>query len=174
MDDYFIYMKTLRPLQVLIYAAFIFISVINCSCNAKKEESTSPAAATDLPSIPISLIDGTKTSVNNLTGNVGVILFQPDCDHCQNEAKDILNNINAFKNYQLYFISSAPTLEIVKFAKDYNLHDQANIKFAHSESQHIVDSYGSIPAPSFYLYRGGKLIQSFNGEVAIEVVIKYL
>ena len=112
--------------------------------------------------------------VNKLPGNVALVLFQPDCDHCQREAEQIRLNLEGFKDYKLYFISSAPMPEITRFAEQYKLVNLNNVVFARTEAQNVIKAFGPIEAPSIYLYKKGSLIESFNGEVAIEVVLKYI
>jgi hypothetical protein len=41
--------------------------------------------------------------------------------------------------------------------------------------QSIIDGFGPIPAPSLYVYsEKGELLHNFEGEMEIDVVIKYL
>lgn len=125
------------------------------------------------PDLPITLLDGAKTNANRLKGNIVLIMFQPDCDHCQREAEQISAHLQAFTKYTMYFVSSASAAEISKFAKEYKL-QKPGILFGRAEGNHVVKAFGPIEAPSLYIYVDGKEVQSFNGEVAIEVVIKYL
>lgn len=163
---------------------FIFLIGFFLSCSGgeksdqKKavanEEQRMSIAQNDLPTLMLTLQNGTTISAKDLKGRVALILFQPDCDHCQREAQEIQKNITGFEDVQLYFISSASMNEIIQFAKDYKLKG-SNIHLAVTTVKEILDSYGPIDAPSIYLYGdGGTLIQSFNGEVAIEVVLKYI
>jgi peroxiredoxin len=131
--------------------------------------------ASDLPSFEITLLSGTKTPVNKLTGKIALVLFQPDCDHCQREAEQIRQNLPGFKDFKIYFISSASAPEIDRFAKEYKLSAVPNVFFGQTSAQNIVNAFGPIEAPSIYLYSAsGSLIEKFNGEVAIEVVLKYI
>lgn len=156
------------------------------SCTSKEQakpeiiEKTERAPKTvarksDLPAMNLFMLDGNRLSAKDLQGKVALILFFPDCDHCQREAADIYRNIEGFKNYQLYFISSATADEISAFAKDYKLAGLPNVFFGRTEIKDVLDNFGAIETPSLYLYGdAGELIQSFNGEVAIEVVLKYI
>lgn len=156
-------MKRLTPLPILLIA---FACVINVMAQKLQNE---------LPSFEAKMMDGKTLRIDELTGKVALVLFQPDCDHCQREAQDIKRNLSGFKDYQLYFISSASDKEIASFAKEYGLAGVKNVFFGRTEAPNIVEAFGPIEAPSLYLYsREGKLIHSFNGEVAIEVVLKYI
>jgi peroxiredoxin len=165
-------------MRIILSNFLLILLVIGCSNGSKDQANTDasiPNQENEFPSFDIEFIDGTKQSVKKLTGKVALILFQPDCDHCQREAQDIKRNLTGFKGYKLYFISSASKEENRKFSKDYGLDTFNNVFFAHTASQNIVNAFGPIDAPSLYLYGiDGKLIQAFNGEIAIEVVLKYI
>lgn len=163
----------------IIILSFLAITVgfhLSCSAPQKKEADKLMPIQNNLPPLKLKNLDGSMLDVQSFLGKKTIlILFQPDCDHCQNEAQQIAKRLSAFASYTLYFISSAPNVEVEKFSHDYNLADQPNIHFALTESQSIIDSYGPIPAPSIYIYsKEGSLLNSFNGEMEMDVVIKYL
>jgi peroxiredoxin len=160
----------------ILIAGILSLAVIICCSNASSQkEPLSEQTKTDLPNLKIQLNDGSAVSVKDLPGKVALILFFPDCDHCQREAAQIQKNITGFKDYTLYFISSANFEEINHFATTYQLQNYKNVVFARAESQNVIDMFGPIETPTLYLYdKNGKLIESFSGEVAIEVVLKYI
>jgi peroxiredoxin len=157
----------------LLSVALLFVTLIICCSNVGSE---APAQTrSDLPRLDIQLKDGSKVSVQQLPGKVALILFFPDCDHCQREAAQIQKNISGFKDYTLYFISSASFEDINHFATTYQLANYKNVVFARTESKNVLDAFGPIETPTIFLYdKNGKLIETFSGEVAIEVVLKYI
>ena len=106
-------------------------------------------------------------------GNV-FVLFQPECDHCQEEAIQIEQRLQEFRNYTLYFISSAPMEQIDGFARNFGLHEKENVKFAWTSTQGVLDHYGPIPTPSVYVYADGRLRQSFKGQTPVDTILKSL
>jgi peroxiredoxin len=156
----------------LIYSCLLFVTVLVCSSNTSKQAEESQSK---LPPLEIQLNDGSKVSVKNLPGKIALILFFPDCDHCQREAAQIQKNITGFKDYTLYFISSAPFEDINHFATTYQLQNYKNVVFARSEAKNVIEAFGPIETPTIYLYnKDGGLIETFSGEIAIEVVLKYI
>jgi peroxiredoxin len=132
-------------------------------------------AQSDLPVLPMEMTDGTKISSKDLEGKVALILFFPDCDHCQREAAQIQKNIAGFKDYTLYFITSAGFDEIRHFASTYQLQNYKNVKFARAEAKDVIKAFGPVETPSIFLYdKDGKLIETFTGEIAVEVILKYI
>ena len=123
----------------------------------------------------IRLLDQTEVNLKNLTGKVVLIFFQPDCDHCQREALQVAQNITAFKNATLYFISSDAAEKIERFSKEYNLYGKGNIFFGNTSTESVLRNFGPIATPSIYIYSDDqRLIKAFNGEVAISEVFRYL
>lgn len=161
---------------------FILFTLVVC-CSSTKESKTETEGdsqfnegfETDLPALDLSLRDGSSVSAKTLSGKVALIFFFPDCDHCQREAAQIQKNIAGFKDYTLYFISSAPFPEIDHFATTYQLSNYKNVVFARAESQQVVEVLGPIETPTILLYdKNGILIETFTGEVAVEVILKYI
>ncbi|MEM6842694.1 MAG: redoxin domain-containing protein [Bacteroidota bacterium] len=127
-----------------------------------------------LPDLPMTTTKGTQINAQSLEGKVVLILFQPDCDHCQREAEDIHEHLDAFGEYSIYFVANAPIKDIQKFARDYRLNEQANIFFAYAELQPILDNFISIPTPSLYIYSNQQLVKAFEGETPIEKILEHL
>jgi peroxiredoxin len=158
-------------LMIKIFLAIVgSIALMICCSNSIDKASTA-----DLPELAIKLKDGSRVNVKNLPGKIALILFFPDCDHCQREAAQIQKNIAGFKDYNLYFISSANFEDINHFAQTYQLANYKNVFFAKAEAQDVIKAFGPIETPTIYLFdKTGKMIETFSGEVAIEVVLKYI
>ncbi len=129
-----------------------------------------------LPNLPLLTTEGTRMNTQTVAGKVVLVLFQPDCDHCQREAEAIREHLNAFAEYSLYFITYAPMADIEQFAQDYQLDAYDNIFFAFAEVQPILDNFGLIPdslaLPSTLDEQ--QLVKAFEGETPIEEILKYL
>ena len=164
-------MKKLTPLHTLLVCLLLF-----SACSTKQEEKKVPATATNqLINLTITTPAGEQISLRNLEGKNMFIFFNADCDHCQREATEIHDHLESFKDYSLYFISSDSPADQQKFAKDYNLADEANVFFGRTEPMFIYQTVGSIPTPSLYIYNEERrLIKQFNGETPIAEVIRVL
>jgi peroxiredoxin len=141
----------------------------------KSDAGVDTLANSEIPDLIITFEDGQIQSARSLKGKMLLILFQPDCDHCQREAVDFRNNMEHFKNIPIYFVSAAPIDEVKKFAEEYKLSQFSNIKWGTTTVSNILSSFGAIDAPSVYLYdEQSKLVHNFNGEVAVEVIVRSL
>lgn len=160
--------------KVLTFVLIVFLSA--CTRIEKKEQKEEVnEVVNDYPNLTIQLTDGSVINGKSLSGELLFILFQPDCDHCQHEAQEIEENIAAFRDHTLYFISSSPIEEIKKFATEYKLAGIPNVRFGWTTTQSIINNFGPIQTPSVYIYSAqGKLIKHFNGQVAIGEILRYL
>src|SRR5688572_15396456 len=132
---------------------FSLIAVLISACKTeKKNEPPTASRANDLPAMLITKLDGTSVNAKNLAGKTILILFFPDCDHCQREAKAIQEHLESFGEYNLYFISTASTPEVGKFSVDYGLSGNTNVHFATTTVQQVLDNFGPVDAPSLYIY----------------------
>lgn len=177
----YLYPLPLLPNAIIMYKIFFLMLLATAANSCSKEqkensESTAPVAQTvnEYPDIILTLADGGESRAKDLKGNNVFVLFQPDCNHCQEEAIQIEQRLEAFKNYTLYFISSAPLDQINAFARDFKLNEKANVRFAWSSTQGVLDFYGPIQTPSVYIYSQGKLKRSFNGQTDIESILNAL
>lgn len=165
-------MKTFKTIIALTLAVALGIG-----CQKKEEKvETAPVvqqASNDLPAMPITFLDGTTIQAKSITGSFILVLFQPDCDHCQREAQEFQKNLAAFNNYTLFFVSSVGLPETEAFAKQYGLSGQPNIKFGTTAVENVLNNFGAISAPSIYIYNGsGKLVKKFNGETDIQQILE--
>ncbi|MDB5261303.1 MAG: hypothetical protein JWQ14_584 [Adhaeribacter sp.] len=133
---------------------------------------TAVEASTDLPALPLIKLDGTPLMANNLSGKTVLFFFQPDCDHCQRETVQIRENLAAFRDYKVYFITNAGLPELRKFSQDYKIAFEPNFTFAQATIENILNTVGPMDSPSLFIYSNeGQLVKAFNGETPIEQIL---
>ncbi len=168
-------MKKISFLLLLLLVVTTPVFPVEDMANSKATHQPLQFARNDLPDLPLLQTDGQKINTKELEGKVVLVLFQPDCEHCQREAVQIREHLEAFEGYTLYFITYAPMVEISRFAKDYGLNRNDNIFFAYADVQDILKSFGSVPTPSMYIYSGHKqLVKTFKGETPITKILPYI
>ncbi len=168
------------------YLLYLCILVLLPACNNQSEEkrraaenmpeeNVSEGITNDLPDMPVRMTSGTFRQMNQVRGKSIIVLFQPDCDHCQREATAMKENLEGFSTYQVYYISSASPQELQEFAVAYGLDTAPNFHFGTTDVVNIIDKFGSIPVPSVYIYsENGKLQKEFIGETPIEEILQAL
>ncbi len=171
--DVFYNMKKITSIALIIIEASIFFC---CGASAdKKVEKIEAQIPNDLPNMTIAFLDGSQIHAKKLEGKTVIILFFPDCDHCQREAIEIQKELASFKDYTIYFLTTAERQETGKFAIDYRLNDVKNVKFGFITVNDVLSNFGAVSTPSLYIYSNEhKLVQKFNGETQIEQVLKYI
>jgi thiol-disulfide isomerase/thioredoxin len=133
-----------------------------------------PPVINDVPMLSINGTDGSSVYLPDVKENSVLIFFSPDCDHCQNEAKQISDRKQIFKNYEVYFISAEPMDSISKFAIDYNLL-QSNFHFAQADPLLVYKTVGDMPSiPVIHIYNNKRLVKKLEGEVRLEEIMKFL
>jgi len=152
------------------------LHLITFGCSSRTEEKTdgTTGEVNEYPNILLTLTTGEEVGAKTLQGKNVFMLFQPDCDHCQEEAVQIEQRLEEFDGYVIYFISSSPIEQITAFADNFNLNDKKNVQFAQSSTEGVLKHYGPIQTPSVYIYSAGKLKKSFNGQTDIENILNAL
>ena len=142
---------------------YVFLVILLAGCGSKPN---------DLPEVPVKLIDGSSIDISDLEGKTILVLYQPGCDHCQDAAVSMEQNRSAFDDYQVYFISSSPIVANQQFALQYKLINAPNFHFGTTLVDYILEKFGSIPTPSFYIYTDqGMLEAEFIGETDVMKII---
>jgi peroxiredoxin len=161
--------------QKIFYSLFIFhLMVIACSSKKERHVDAATHQVNEYPNITLTLENGGTLPAREMKGKNLFVLFQPDCDHCQEEAAHFEERLGDFKDYTLYFISSSPMENIMNFAKTFNLDAKENVKFAWTSTEGVLNHYGPIQTPSVYIYSDGKLKKAFNGQTKIENIVAAL
>ena len=167
----------MRYFLICLVMLFVSSGMVTCSSKEKtvEAEAKSVVVTNDLPEMTLTVLNGSRVQAKALKGKIVFILFQPDCDHCQREAREIKEHLDAFRGYGVYFVSASTEEELEHFAKEYGLYGIENIRFANTTVQEVLNSFGSIPAPSVFIFNDeGKRIASFKGETEIDKIMAAL
>ncbi len=104
-----------------------------------------------------------------------IMVFSPDCDHCQVATRDLLTQIKLFKKVQIIMVSSLDFANILAFYKMYKIADYPNIIMARDPAYFLSTFYGIKNFPSLFLYdKKGKLVKEFEGSVSFEKIASWL
>jgi len=120
--------------------------------------------------------DSTAFTRENLKRKPSVfIIFSPDCEHCQRETKDIISNIDKFKNTQIVMVTYLPYKEMIQFYKEYKIASYPIITMGFDRKFFFPIFFKVHNFPSIYVYdKEGKLKESFDGEVAVDKIAAVL
>ncbi len=106
---------------------------------------------------------------------LAIIFFNPSCEHCQYELKDLKKDELLFSKKEIILLSSETISTIKKTAEEYGLASLPNFQFAKINAADVFDTFGPVTVPHIFIYGADhKLIKEFKGETKIELIAKYL
>lgn len=103
---------------------------------------------------------------------VMVMVFNPDCGHCQHETEAILQNIDSFANVQIVMATFMPIASVRSFIEKYELNKYKNIVVTQDPQYFLPTFYmvGNLPFLAFY-NKKKELISVFEGSMPIDKVL---
>lgn len=169
--------------SIMMKSLTFFLIVVSClmlQCNksADRGHALAPEDATsvnELPEMNLVTMDQQVIRARELAGKNILVFFRTECDHCQREAEAISKNLDAFSEYQIYFVGTDGHEASRKFANDYALDGKDNVHFVQTSVNEILDRLGPISTPSLYIYSDERrLVRHLDGETPIQDILRYL
>ena len=102
-----------------------------------------------------------------------IVLFSPDCEHCQHETEEIIKHIDAFEKVQIIMCTMLPYDKMAAFYTKYDLKRFDNIIMGKDMNYMLPAFYNVRNLPFLAFYNKKKeLISVFEGSLPIEKVIE--
>ena len=106
---------------------------------------------------------------------VMIMLFSPDCEHCQHETEELIKHIDEFKKVQVVMATTLPFDKMIDYYSKYDLKRFDNIVMGKDISYFLPVFYNIRNLPFFAFYNKKKeLISVFEGALTIEKIIEEL
>lgn len=100
-----------------------------------------------------------------------IMMFSPDCEHCQEETKTLTANIHLFKKAQIIMVSPLDFNYMRQFYNDYKIANYPNIIMGRDPGYFLGTFFNVHSFPSFFVYnKKGKLVNKFIGGYSIEEI----
>ena len=129
-----------------------------------------------LPPLQILLGDSTtRFTKENLPAKKPVLLmlFSPECSHCQQEAEALRAHKEDIKNIQVVMVTFHPLWQMNEFVNNYKLNDLDNVVVGKDIHLILPSFYAIHNLPFHALYdKKGKLIDVFEGSMVITKMIE--
>jgi len=165
---------------------FIFIAVAYFFClqsfaqTAGNNIDTLPTYE-KFPSIPMFSIvkapDSTMFAKANLKKKKETILimFSPDCEHCQRETDSLIAHIDLFKDVQIVMATPLDYVHVKKFYEDYKIADYPNITIGNDPVWYLGGFYTVRNFPTIAVYdKEGQFVKLFEGSVSVRKIAAVL
>jgi peroxiredoxin len=153
--------------KIILFSA-LSLSLFLAHSQPKASAKPAVQAVNEIPNLTTVQLDGTPLSLRDLSGEIAIIFFNTQCEHCQQEARAILEKKHLFKTKQLYFISAESNDLINRFIKDYKM-TESNFHFSHASPPDVVNSFEPFQSvPAIFLFKNKKRIGKFEGTTTVE------
>ena len=160
---------------------WIFSLLIICTSFALQAQVADTALAPyqrfpTLPPIQILLGDSTtKYTKENLPRKKPVLLmlFSPDCSHCQHTAEEMLAKKDQIKDIHIVMATLHSINQMNAFVEKYKLKELPNVVVGRDMYYLMPSFYGikNLPYLAFYDKKGA-LIKGFEGSMSIEKILE--
>ncbi len=121
--------------------------------------------------------DSSSFSNKNLKKNKPLVImfFSPDCDHCQQETKELLAHKKELKDIQILMASPASFEAVKTFYKEYKLSEMPNVRAGQDINYTLGRIFNLKTFPSIFVYdHTGKLAKAFIGNIGIPTILDAL
>lgn len=136
------------------------------------------AATQQLPNVQLLTLDSVTFDLAKSVGDQAAVLFffNPDCEHCQSEAKQVRENAEELRSAKLVWISTENLDRLREFDEKFKL-SQSIEKLVVAKIDPITanEKFGLRTFPTVFIYdAAGNLTKKYTGETKIEAILKYL
>ena len=156
---------------------FFLFCIISISAHTQTQTDPPYKRFPTIPPLKLLLTDSSTVFTDkDLKKNkpVFLILFSPECEHCQKETEDLIAKIDSFKNIQIVMATFMTVDKIRPFYNDYKLDRFPNIIVGY-DMQHALATYYRISYTPFLAFydKKGNLIDGFQGALPLTKVLEY-
>lgn len=104
-----------------------------------------------------------------------VIVFSPQCSHCQHQAEEITSHMKDFENTTFLFVTGYPLSEMQQYISSYALDKFPNIYVGQDAGRNLAGFYKIRSIPGIFVYnKKGNLVQEYDTNVKAEVLAAVL
>jgi thiol-disulfide isomerase/thioredoxin len=137
------------------------------------------AQPTALPNFKFNAVSGGVFTKANLKPGLAtvVILFSPDCEHCQQQAQWIREGAAKFQNnVQFMWVSFEENVELIRsFPGKFLSGVKTPMYFLHDPNLEFDKYFGDSQVPTILVYDSkGQLAKAFRSEVEVEKLLPFI
>jgi len=130
----------------------------------------------NIPKFTLNLTTGKSFSNTQIpkTKYTCIIIFSPDCSHCQDEATELTKNADKFKSVFFIWNSYKEMADIKAFATKYGLDKQSNVIVGRDPEFSIPVFFRPRMTPFVALYANGQLLKVYEQGVKVPELLKII
>lgn len=104
-----------------------------------------------------------------------LMIFSPDCSHCQHETTVLLKNFQHFRKTQVIMVTWLPFSDMMSFYRNYKIADYPQITMTWDPKFFFLPYYHVRTYPTLVAYdKNGNYVNTFSGEIQLKQVWKAL
>lgn len=163
---------------IIVLTMFSLVFLLNQQSRINNITKNITDKTTFFPVINLSSINHNKATSSNLlksSNNKVVVIFNSECDHCNNQINEFINNASKTKDLSVIFISTEPISLLRIYANKVGIDRFNNLQMYHMDFKTLTETFDTSVLPTIYLYNfDNKLVRKFKGEISLDNLIKYL
>lgn len=149
---------------------FLLIIAVLAGCDARvKRPVITGFEGKPLPAVSLLLSDSiTYINTSSIPAGKPVVLFyfSPQCPYCRAQVAEIVKDMDALKDIQIYMITGFPIPEIRRFLKEYQLTKYTNVIMGRDSTEYLAYYFKVPGVPYMAIYgKDRKLRNAFIGQV---------
>ncbi|HXR83963.1 MAG TPA: hypothetical protein VN722_06620 [Hanamia sp.] len=165
----------MKKIVLILTSLFVFSSAF-CQTNASKDNTPEYISNPNIPEFTVyKAPDSTVFTKEDLKKKEAtlIMIFSPECGHCQNETRELLKNIDHFKNVQILMVTWLPYSEMMAFYHEFKIGEHPQITMGWDRKDFFLPYYHVQMYPQMVVYdKKGNYVNSFNGAINLEDVWK--
>lgn len=128
----------------------------------------------ELPNLRVSFGDQSSVLLRDLSGDVVLVFFNPECEHCHEEAEMIAEEKTIFDGWEVYFIASVDAKAAEEFGVKYKL-TSPNFHFASATVGDVYNAVGALnQVPTILIYKDSMFARKYEGITPLDELKKIL
>lgn len=165
-----------RTLAVVLLAPALAMN----ACRQKpKVEAVDYNNETAYNPMPVNLVDLDSNRFQlrgrQLHRPIIAVFFNPECDHCRQQAEELAEHRQQLEDYIVLMIASAPLPALRTFADQLGLSGLPYVHFTLASPVDVYNVYGDIRVPHTVLYsEDHRKIHEFKGVTGTDEILRYL
>jgi thiol-disulfide isomerase/thioredoxin len=130
----------------------------------------------NIPKFTLNLTTGKSFSNTQIpkTKYTCIIIFSPDCSHCQEEAAELTKNADKFNSVFFIWNSYKEMADIKAFATKYGLDKQSNVIVGRDPEFSIPVFFRPRMTPFVAIYDKGQLLKVYEQGVKVPELLKII
>jgi thioredoxin-related protein len=166
--------ETQQPMKFLL--SLIFLCLATAGFGQKDTILPAYKRFPTLPALQLLLADSTtKYTKEDVPKKKAVLLmiFSPDCEHCQHEAEELVARKEAFKDIHIIMATTLPIYKMKEFGEKYGLDQLTNVVIAKDPYFLLPGFYEIRNLPFMALYnKKGMLLRTYEGSVGLDKILQ--